>query len=288
MKRISRLLLYFSMLASPTLIFAASVEPLSMEIVPEIASIIYEGDEKLSYRISWSGGIKIGEMDIELTQLHGEQQGFEIHVRVVDSGIFHFFYPVNDTFTTWGYGKRKLPSRYEVFQKEGSGYTAHRITVYDQETGKVQFQKNDESPAIFEVSGSVYNEFSSFFITRCLNLKKGDPQMVPTFVDGKRHEVKVRTGEEVRIKGSIRGDINVLPVMPIMNFKGLYDKSGDTVLWLSNDPCRIPMRISSKIAIGSLIAELVSYENPRCVNQASYHHKISKSVSDVSELGLWD
>jgi hypothetical protein len=272
----------------PTWLFAASIAPPEAEIVPEIATRIYGGDETLSYRISWSGGIKIGELHMKLKRLPEEEDGYEIFVRVKDSGLFHFFYPVDDSFTTWGRGEWRLPTRYEVIQKEGSGYTAHRSTVYEQESGKIRFQKNDQVPIIYEVSGSVYNEFSSFFITRCLKLQQDQPQMIPTFVDGKRHEVMVQTGEEERIMGSIRGDINVLPVKPIMNFKGLYDKSGDTVIYLSNDPCRIPMRINSKIAIGSLTAELVSYENPRCIDQARYHNRIPESVSQVQELELGD
>jgi hypothetical protein len=49
-----------------------------------------------------------------------------------------------------------------------------------------------------------------------------------------------------------------------MYFKGLYEKSGDTVLWLTDDRCRVPVEIHSKIAIGSLVAELVEYTNSAC------------------------
>jgi prepilin signal peptidase PulO-like enzyme (type II secretory pathway) len=85
-----------------------------------------------------------------------------------------------------------------------------------------------------------------------MNLEKDNPVIVPTFADGKRHEVVVHTGDEERIRKTILGDVNVLPVTPIMKFKGLYDKDGDTVIWLTNDECRIPVRINSKILIGLL------------------------------------
>ena len=52
--------------------------------------------------------------------------------------------------------------------------------------------------------------------------------------------------------------------MPKMKFKGLYDKDGDTVFWLTDDACRVPVKIDSKILIGSLVAELVDYSNPVC------------------------
>ena len=39
---------------------------------------------------------------------------------------------------------------------------------------------------------------------------------------------------------------------------------GDTVIWYTDDDCRVPVRINSKIIIGSLTAELTAYENPAC------------------------
>ncbi len=268
--------------------FAADSSFTDAEIDSDIANIIYQGGEKLAYKISWSGGIKIGEMRIELRKVSNESDSYDLSVDVKDSGFFHFFYPVNDSFVTRIHGKDGLPTRYEVTQREGSGYTAHRITEYDQKTGQIRYRKNDETAVVYSVTGSVHNEFSSFFITRSLLLSPDRPQIVPTFVDGKRYGVVVRTGVEERIYDTVRGAMNVLPVMPIMKFKGLYDKSGDTVIWLSNDPCRIPVRINSKIAIGSLTAELVSYENPRCVNQASYHLRIPEGVPPLQELELGD
>jgi len=49
-----------------------------------------------------------------------------------------------------------------------------------------------------------------------------------------------------------------------MTFKGLYDKKGDTVIWYTDDECRVPVLITSKIVIGSLTARLAAYDNSAC------------------------
>lgn len=49
-----------------------------------------------------------------------------------------------------------------------------------------------------------------------------------------------------------------------MTFKGLYDKKGDTVIWYTDDECRVPVLINSKIVIGSLTARLAAYKNSAC------------------------
>ncbi len=73
-----------------------------------------------------------------------------------------------------------------------------------------------------------------------------------------------------------------------MKFKGLYDKDGDTVIWFTNDECRIPVRMNSKILIGSLTAELVSYSNPHCKDQSRYHMKKADSSVNQQHLELGD
>ncbi|MCI5126512.1 MAG: DUF3108 domain-containing protein, partial [Candidatus Electrothrix sp. AR5] len=104
---------------------------------------------------------------------------------------------------------------------------------------------------------------SAFFITRALRLKREVQQIIPSFVDKKRHKVAVKVFGKER-KKTIFGPRNTIKVMPKMNFKGLYDKDGKTVFWLTDDACRIPVEIRSKILIGSLVAELVEYSNPAC------------------------
>jgi hypothetical protein len=87
--------------------------------------------------------------------------------------------------------------------------------------------------------------------------------VVPTFADKKRNEVRVALLQREK-KETLFGVKETLKVQPKMQFKGLYDKSGDTILWLTDDTCRVPVEIHSKIVVGSLVAELVEYTNPAC------------------------
>ena len=254
----------------------------------KVVAKAYQGNEKLAFDVSWSGGIKIGKLIMEINKLEGKKERFEIKVNVNDSGMFHFVYPVSDTFVTIVEGAQRLPVSYEVHQKEGRSYTARRYSEYDQEKGEVKYQKNDQKPVVFQVEGGVHNEFSSFFFTRVLKLDNNSSVIVPTFADGKRHEVVVKTGELTRFKGTVRGDVNVIPVTPVMKFKGLYDKDGDTVIWFTDDACRVPVRINSKILIGSLTAELVSYENPLCPDLPEYHKSKREKDLHRQEFELGD
>lgn len=256
----STVMLWFTLL--PAFAFASQVKETRTEHINDsILNRIFSGRESLHYSISWSGGIKIGDLYLDVSPDVGTDR-YTIKVRVTDYGLFKLFYPVDDTFFSYVQGPLKLPYRYEVHQKEGSSET-RRLTLYDQESRTVTYIKNQEPPQNFTVEGKVYNEFSSFYINRALHLDPAKEMIIPTFVDKKRHEVEVQVlGEEV--KSTRLGEYNTIKIKPRMNFKGLYNKDGDTVFWLTDDQCRVPVEISSKILIGSLTAELVGYSNPAC------------------------
>ena len=228
----------------------------------QVGSATFCPTEELAYDISWSGGIKIGEMSLSVEQ--AEPGACEIRARVLDSGLFHLFYPVNDTFVTqvtadW------LPINYEVKQREGGRDGVLRQTRYDQEQGLVFYRKNQGAEHRFEVDGPVHNEFSSFFTTRFLPWSADQNHfVVPTWADESRNLVDVELRGSSRVQNRLLGRVEALEVLPRMTFKGLYDKSGDTVIWFTADSCRIPLRIHSKILIGSLIAELKEYRGERC------------------------
>ena len=234
-------------------------------IDPKIARIAYSGEEKFIYDISWTGGIKIGELQLEVEKVPNRHDTYEIVAKVTtDNGMFHYLYPVKDTHVTIVTGDERLPVHYEIWQKEGRSYTAHRVITYDQQEGKVIYTKDGDPTREFSISGTTYNEFSSFFGSRVMPLEVGKPFKVPTFAYDKRNEVVVETMRKTHLEDTVIGPVDTVEVMPILTFTGLYDKRGDTVIWYTNDECRVPVLINSKIVIGSLTSTLVSYSNPAC------------------------
>ena len=158
-------------------------------------------------------------------------------------------------------------------RKRGRSYTAHRVTKYEQTQGKVIYKKDGDPAEEFDIKGTTYNEFSSFFGSRVMPLEVNKPFKVPTFADDKRNEVVVEPMRKTHLDDTVIGPVDTIVVMPILTFKGLYDKQGDTVIWYTDDECRVPVLINSKIAIGSLTSKLVYYSNPACEKYSMYQAK---------------
>lgn len=219
----------------------------------------YAGGETLRYTVSWLG-ITAGELVMQVSKIAGSQETFALEVTARSAGLLAVFYPVEDQFRTIVQGVMRLPSRHEMQQKEGRRVNS-KISKYDQERFRVSYRKNNEPADIYQLDGPMHNEFSSFFFMRALSFAGEAPMIVPTFADKKRHQVVV-TVEGKEVQESVLGKKNIIKVQPHLKFKGLYEKIGDPLVWLTDDPWRIPTRIQAKIVIGSLTAELVEYSGP--------------------------
>ncbi len=235
-------------------------------IDPSFVPVAYSGGEYFRYDISYTGGFKIGELHLTLRKNSEKADSYIIEARVTtENGMFSNVYPIEDIHITQVSGPQRLPYHYEVWQKEGYSYEAHRITRYDQKNGRIYYHVNDDPVKEFDISDTTQNEFSSFFASRLMGLIPGESFIVPTFADKKRIEVVVRVKKKREtIPKTVLGDVETLVVEPIMTFSGLYDKRGDTVIWYTDDRCRVPVKVNSKVLIGSLTAKLVSYRNPIC------------------------
>ncbi len=219
----------------------------------------YAGGETLRYAVGWLG-ITAGELVMRVNKVADRQETFSLEVTARSAGLLEVFYPVEDTFRTIVQGRMRLPRRHEMQQKEGRRVNS-KLTLYDQENFRVSYRKNDEPADVYQLDGPMHNEFSSFFFMRALSFAGDSPMIVPTFADKKRHEVVV-TVEGKEEQESVLGKKKTLKVQPHLKFKGLYEKIGDPLVWLTDDDWRIPTRIQAKIVIGSLTAELVEYTGP--------------------------
>lgn len=219
----------------------------------------YRGGESLHYTVSWMG-IKAGELTIDISQPDGSDS-LLIHTKASSAGLLAVFYPVEDSFETEVHGRNRLPVRHEMIQKEGSRINKKR-TLYDQENFVVSYQKNEDPPKVWTMDGPAHNEFTSFLFLRVMALADDTKAMVPTFADEKRHEIPVDI-EGTGPLATVFGKKETIRMRPRLSFKGLYEKVGDPLVWLTNDRFRIPVKIKASIVIGSLTATLTDYHGPK-------------------------
>jgi hypothetical protein len=106
-----------------------------------------------------------------------------------------------------------------------------------------------------------FDPLSVFYAFRLYNLKEDDEITIPA-TDGKKMllgKLNVIKREMITVNGISYDTFLVEPELGQLG--GVFEKSKDAKLqiWVTADSQRIPVRIKSKVAVGSFIAELTSY-----------------------------
>jgi hypothetical protein len=245
------------LLPGPAQLVAAAKEMTPPE--EQLLASAYPAGEVLHYDVTWLG-LTAGRLTMAVKQLddRGELLALEITART--AGLLGKIYPVRDTFRVVVRGPARLPSHYRIDQHQGERRNI-RTTIYNQERRLIVYQRNQDPVERFTVAGPVHNEFSAFYAMRIMPLALGKSVVIPTFADRERHDVEVMV-EKIESIDSILGRRESLQVRPQLTFVGLYEKAGDPQIWLTDDQYRVPLRVRSRIAIGSLTATLTYYQGP--------------------------
>ncbi len=211
--------------------------------------------EKLSYDIYWMG-IYAGKAVLEAENKNGI---FKITSRVQSAPVISAFYKVEDfaeSIVTNG-----LPFKLRLKLQEGT-HTSDKETVFDMGNRKVTFinylkgkKKEHDIP-----NGSVWDILSGFYYLRTFKLAAGKTAYVDIFDSNKffRAEVNILKKEMLQIPGI--GDVSTVLIKPELKSEGLFKKTGDIFIWLTDDDRKIPVRVETKIPVGNVVAELKGIE----------------------------
>jgi Protein of unknown function (DUF3108) len=211
--------------------------------------------EKLSYDIYWMG-IYAGKAVLEAENKNGI---FRITSRVQSAPVISAFYKVEDfaeSIVTNG-----LPFKLRLKLQEGT-HTSDKETVFDMGNRKITFinylkgkKKEYDIP-----NDSVWDILSGFYFLRTQKLDAGKTAYVDIFDSNKffRAEVNILRKETLQISGL--GEVSTLVIKPELKSEGLFKKTGDILIWLTDDDRKIPVRVETRIPVGNVVAELKGIE----------------------------
>jgi hypothetical protein len=117
----------------------------------------------------------------------------------------------------------------------------------------------------FDVPQYVHDIVSAFYYVRTLDLRsysKGAIVQLQNFFDRQTHDlgVKIWGRQTVEVEA---GTFRCIVVEPLIREGGLFKSEGRILIWLSDDDRKIPVKVSTKIPIGSIDAELTGYSGLR-------------------------
>jgi hypothetical protein len=169
---------------------------------------------------------------------------------------FDWIYKVRDHYETYMDADGLFPWRFEQHIREGS-YSRDFSAFFDQRNGKAKTTEGE-----YKIPKNVNDIVSAFYYARTLNFSKlnvGGTIRLENFYKDSVYtlDVKYLGKEQVTVAA---GTFNCIIVEPIIIKGGLFKSEGSIYVWLSDDNLRIPVKVKTKIIIGSIDAVLTAYE----------------------------
>jgi hypothetical protein len=140
-----------------------------------------------------------------------------------------------------------------------------QVVTFDPASGVAQVEDPKIKEKRFEVGACALDILSAFFVTRLRGVSADRPLELPVFDNGKRYVLGVRfVGREtLDLPRPLGPGVRTLIVEPqLVEGTGLFvkEKGARLKIWLTDDARRLPVRLRSKVAIGSVSADLEHYE----------------------------
>ena len=178
------------------------------------------------------------------------------------SRFFDTFFPVDDRVVSDWSPSLRVPMHFEKRSREGK-YRKDVSYRFDHDRGIALYANGRRE----KISPGTQDVLSAFYLMRTHKLVPGTTFEIPNHADGKNYElvVKVHERETVTVPA---GRFACVVVEPLLRTSGLFKQEGRLLIWVTDDARHMPVLMKSKIAVGSIVAELESFRLGRPVEPA--------------------
>ena len=227
--------------------------------IAAVKALPFRSGERMVYRAMW-GGIPAGEAVIEVlpaVTIDGARTHHFAMTMTTNSRV-EMFYKLRerqDSFTD-------IPlTRTLQYRKKSAGNHPRDVVVtYDWNNRTATYASFGNAEKPVEILPGSFDPLALFFVIRTHRLNPGEVIEIP-ITDGKKCiavRATVAGRETLTIDGKVYDTYLVIPDME--RLQGVVSRKGEPSLkiWFSADEEQVPVRIQSKVAVGSFVLELVS------------------------------
>jgi hypothetical protein len=211
--------------------------------------------EKLTYLISLYG-IPVGTAELEAKNVHYEVW---LTLRVRSNAAISSIYPVDDLVETRHISGQFIMTK--IRQKEGSfvsdeGFTINlrkkRVSWFDSLGGRSQ--------TVAVPTDEVFDTLSGIYFLRNRQLQVGKTETLHIFDSESYADVPVEIQRRETVRLPNLTSVNTLVIQPLQKSAGIFRRTGDIHIWLTDDAFKVPVKIVTSVIIGTVTVELISAE----------------------------
>jgi hypothetical protein len=212
--------------------------------------------ERLVFDIGYSF-IIAGEAVFSVPQMENVRgrDAYQILFTVESTPTFSWIYRVDDRYETIVDKEGLFPWRFTQRIREGK-YRFDFAAQFDQVTNTATTEKGS-----YPIPPYVHDAVSAFFYVRSIDFSKarpGEKTFLSNFYKDTSYTLAVKFLGRQQIEVEA-GTFNCIIVEPMMKEGGLFKNDGRILIWMTDDERKIPVKVSTKVVVGSIDAELREY-----------------------------
>ncbi len=232
---------------------------------PEAVAASFRPGENFKYRARWGWFSHAADLAIDVSLYRAHSELFRIVTTLSSQGSVRWFHKIDNRVESLLSTNSLRIHSTATISAEGKR-RVEDITTFDYEAGVARFtnrlrpEKNKtepiDHPCLLDIMSGVLR-------VRGMPMEPGDVRSILVHSEGEKYLLTLHAEEVEKIKTPL-GTFETLRVQPRMDFnpKGFFRRKGKLWIWYSLDERQLPVRIRTKLKVGSVVATLVEYTPP--------------------------
>lgn len=214
--------------------------------------------EYLRYVLRW-GIIHGGYSTMEVTSIVpiSGRSAYHLVSKTRSNGFFDTFYKVRDLNQSWIDVESVCSHQFSKNIREGRYRKKERIEYNHVNRTVTIFKKNRIVKGV--ITPFIQDVLSSLYYVRTQPLKVGHTFSIEVNTSGKNWLLVVNVYRKEKVQVPV-GSFDCFVVEPRLAEEGIFETKGKIWVWMTDDERHLPVRMRTKIKIGSITADLISTE----------------------------
>lgn len=254
-----------------------TVKPKPELVYPIVENNAFQIGEKLTFKVRY-GFVRAGTATMSVlkeTELNGHPV-YQIQTTAESVSPFSWVYKVDDVVNSFIDKNGLFSWRFEKKLREGS-YKIDLLVDYLPEDSLAKIHtirykdEIEEKHYDVKVPPFAMDVLASFYYIRTKPLRIGDIISIVNHDNKKVYnlEIHVYMREEI---DTAAGTFRCLRVEPLLKGEGIFKQKGRLLVWLTDDQYKIPVQMTSEVAVGHITTELEKIEGIK--------HKLPSLISE--------
>ena len=218
--------------------------------------------EKLVFELRWAV-VPAGKAVLEVMPMKtiGGSAAYHFRMTAESNSFVDLFYKVRDRIDSFVAADMSRSIHYRQKQREGSSKRNIKVH-FDWDNSTAQYSDGRKTKNAIDILPGTFDPLSVFYYSRLAEFEPNGTIKCP-ISDGKKlitGSAKIVRKETIEVPG---GTFETYLIEPdLKDIGGVFKKSKDAKiqLWVTADERRLPVKIASKVSVGSFVGELMTIE----------------------------